>query len=117
MEFEYYKDGNGKEVADHELLSIKPEWLRDLIAKKLGFYGQKSFQQMLHSRDLEKIINKDGLWELKFRTPIPYRSLCLLDRLKLIILRSFKKDYDGSIKQKEITIAWSRANDWINRDK
>ena len=109
MDFEFYKTADGERIANYELSTIQPETLQKQIAKKLAYYKQKTFLELSHSGVLEKTWT-DNLWELKFLTSPPYRSLCLLtSKLSLVILHTFAKKYNGKIKSSVIDVALGRS--------
>jgi len=112
MKFHFYETSGGEDLIHQELLLIKDERLQKQIVNKLSFYAQKTFQQFLAGKDLEKI-KRTSLWELKFRTSPPFRTLCFLISLSdMLILHLLKKDYDGPIRNQEIQIALSRLKDY-----
>jgi hypothetical protein len=115
MEFTFYKDGSGVERVDEEFSSIEPPERRNLIAKKLGYYGEKIMRDLVSGGFLEKMYKHD-LWELKFKTSPPCRAICAILGPRCLILHVLTtKKYDGAIKKKDIDIARHRFDEYTNR--
>lgn len=105
MKFDSWKKNKNEAPVDIFLDSLSEGHIAWMI-KKAEYYSLLPVNEMIKLGFIEK--SEKGLWELKFKCPskfFPVRIFYVSKGIKNILLHSFKKKYNGAIRQKEINLA------------
>jgi hypothetical protein len=83
---------------------------------KIDHYESLGFDEIYRSKFIEKITSTSPpLLELKFKLKTPIRVIGFREGDYFIALHAFTKDYEGSIKRREIESAVSRLREYESR--
>lgn len=111
LTIEAYEDDEGNSPIEDFLKSLSAKDFSYIVKKRAYFHGY-SIPQLKNSRHLENIRSAVAFWELKFHSPTPYRTVCIIRGNKVVILDMFKGSGSDGEVIRHIPKCLQRAHDW-----